>query len=167
MERNADGWGKPVPFDTTVSRGKEYAHSTTKEGNIYFSTPMGDGTNLNIINSEKLKGHYATPVLLPFSINSVGYEDGPYVSPDESFLIFESQRPEGIEGSIDLYISFKNAKGQWGLPVNMGPTVNSSKSERFAKLSPDGKYLFFGSSRNQSAHNLGLRYFLDRQQGDR
>ena len=30
----------------------------------------------------------------------------------------------------------------------MGPKINTEKSERFAGLSPDMKYLFFGSDRN-------------------
>ena len=104
----------------------------------------------------------ANPILLPYSINSVDYEDGPYIAPDESFLIFESQRPEGIDGSLGLYISFRHEDGHWGMPVNMGPKINSGKGERFARLSPDGKYLFFGSARNMSADNRGADiYWID------
>lgn len=154
--KNSDGWGKPMPFDTTVSQGQDYAHSIAKNGTLYFSSALGGETNMNIRKSEKINGRNIKPVLLPYSINSVDYEDGPYIAPDESFLIFESQRPEGIEGSLDLYISFKNKNGRWGMPVNMGSKINSGSSERFARLSPDGKFLFFGSSRNMSADNWGF-----------
>ncbi|QHT68283.1 hypothetical protein GXP67_17370 [Rhodocytophaga rosea] len=159
VERTADGWGVPIPFDTVASKGIEYAHSIAANGAVYFSSPLGGGTNMNIQKTESQNGKYMPLALIPFSINSVDYEDGPYISPDESFLIFESQRPEGIEGSLDLYISFKLKDGQWSLPVNMGPTINSKSSERFAKLSPDGKYLFFGSNRNMSAENWGFDIF--------
>lgn len=159
VERHGNSWGSAEPFDTTVSKGSDYAHSITKNGTIYFSGSMGGGTNFNINRSAKINERYTTPSLLPYSINSVDYEDGPYISPDESFLIFESIRPEGIDGSIDLYISFKNINGQWGLPINLGPKINSPASERFAKLSPDGRFLFFGSSRNQSADNWGFDIF--------
>jgi hypothetical protein len=48
------------------------------------------------------------------------------------------------------------------MPVNMGPKINSGKGERFARLSPDGKYLFFGSVRNMSADNRGADiYWID------
>lgn len=162
VERTAMGWGNPVPFDTTASQGHEYAHSITRNGTIYFTSPHGGGTSLNIHKAEKKSGRYTKPVLLPYSINSVGYEDGSFIAPDESYLIFESNRPEGIEGGIDLYISFKTKDGRWGIPVNMGPEINSGKAERFARLSPDGKYLFFGSSRNQSAKNIGFDiYWID------
>jgi hypothetical protein len=162
VERNKDGWGKPVPFDTAISRGNEYAHSVTKNGTIYFSSSDGGGPSFNIRKSEKINGRNTKPGLLPYNINSVDYEDGPYVAPDESFLIFESQRPEGADAALGLYISFRLDNGQWGLPVNMGTKINSGRGERFARLSPDGKYLFFGSFRNMSGTNRGADiYWID------
>lgn len=160
VKREGDDWGKPQQFDTTVSRGGDYAHSVAANGTVYFSG--GSGPNFNIRSAAKQTGSYTEPVLLAYSINSMGYEDGPCIAPDESFLIFESHRPEGIDGSIDLYISFKTKNGGWSLPVNMGPKVNSASAERFAKLSPDGKWLFFGSNRNMSAENWGFDiYWID------
>ncbi len=162
VERTETGWGNPVPLDTVASQGREYAHSITKNGTLYFSSPHGGGTSLNIHKAEKKNGHYIKPVLLPYNINTVNYEDGAFVAADESFLIFESDRPEGIAGSIDLYISFKSTNGRWCLPVNMGTKINSAGSERFARLSPDGKYLFFGSTRNSSAERWGFDiYWID------
>jgi hypothetical protein len=159
VDKTPGGWGKPVPFDTAVSKSGDYAHSITKNGTLYFSSNTTGGTGMNISRAEKANGNYTKPKMLPFNINSVGYEDGPYISPHERFLIFESQRPGGVDGSLDLYISFKNKNDQWGLPVNMGPKINSESSERFARLSPDGKYLFFGSSRNMSNDNWGFDIF--------
>jgi hypothetical protein len=161
VERNQNNWSKPVPFDTAISQGHEFAHSVTKKGTIYFSSGQS-GSIFNILKSEKINGINSQPVLLPYSINSLDYEDGPYIAPDESFLIYESQRPEGIDGYLGLYISFRNEDGYWGMPVNMGPKINSGKGERFARLSPDGKYLFFGSFRNMAAGNRGADiYWID------
>jgi hypothetical protein len=162
VERIDGAWKAPVPFDTVVSEGREFAHSITKSGTLYFSFWPEDGRPMDIKKAELKNGRYIKPVVLPFNINSVDYEDGPYISPDESFLIIESQRPEGIAGSLDLYISFKVSGDRWTVPMNMGPKINSAHSERFARLSPDSKYLFFGSSRNQSADNFGFDiYWID------
>lgn len=162
VERNEGDWKEPVPVDTVVSKGKEFAHSIAENGTFYFSVQPEEGRNMNIQKAEIKNGSYTNPVSLPFSINSVDYEDGPYIAPDESFLIMESQRPEGIGGSLDLYISFKIDRDRWTVPVNMGPKINTAFSERFARLSPDGKYLFFGSGRNQSADNFGFDiYWID------
>ena len=159
VERTEHGWGIANPIDTLVSDGEEYAHSITSKGTLYFSSSQGGSTNWNLLRSKKVKGVYTMPELLPYSINSVGYEDGPYVAPDESFLIFDSQRPDGLGGGIDLYISFKKEGEGWMIPVNMGPKINSNAAERFARLSPDGKYFFFGSTRNASATKLGFDIF--------
>jgi tetratricopeptide (TPR) repeat protein len=159
VERTENSWGVPTPFDTIASQGQDYAHSITNNGTLYFSSGIREGTNWNIRKSEKINGVYTKPVLLPFNINSIGYEDGAYIAPDESFLIFESDRADGANGFISLFISFKNKKGQWSVPVNMGPKINSGKGERFARLSPDGNYLFFGSARNRSAENIGADIF--------
>jgi len=159
VDRTRGGWGKPMPFDTLASQGQDYAHSVSAKGNIYLSSAKSGGSNLNLKSAALMNGRYSSPVLLPYNINSLGYEDGPFIAPDESFLIFESQRPDGIGGSLDLYISFKSKNGQWSLPMNMGPKINSAHGERFARLSPDGKYLFFGSGRNMSEESWGFDIF--------
>ena len=157
VERHQNKWEKAIPFDTTISKGHDYAHSITKTETLYFSGDPSGRTSFNISQAEKINGHYSEPKKLPYTINSVGYEDGPFIAPDETFLIFESDRPEGINGSIDLYITFKDKDGSWAIPVSMGPKVNSASAERFARLSPDGKYLFFGSTR---AGNFDI-YWID------
>lgn len=147
VAREGKGWGKAFPVDSAISKGVEYAHSLSKHGNLFFSSREvinGKG-RWTIYSSQFVNGKYATAQPLDTAINDGSYVDGPFVSPDESFLVFESDRVGGI-GSIDLYICFKE-NGKWSKPKNMGPTVNSPKAERFAGLSPDGKYLFFGSNR--------------------
>jgi Tol biopolymer transport system component len=150
-------WGDPNPIDTTVSKAEEFSHTVSSEATIYFSSP--DGKNMNIYKAEFANDKYSTPTSLPAGINTEGYEDGPFIAPDESYLIFESTRPEGIEGSHDLYITFKNKNGEWGKVVNMGPTINSAAMERFPRVSPDGKYLFFASNRDQSNGKIGFDFY--------
>ena len=40
----------------------------------------------------------------------------------------------------------------------MGPKVNSKAAERFGRVSPDGKYLFFGSNRDGQFFDI---YWMD------
>lgn len=145
--RKGNNWETPVPVDSSVSKGFEYAHSLSRPGNLFFSSrEVVNGKALwTIYSSQFINGKYSTPQPLDAAINDGSYVDGPFVSPDERFLIFESDRAGGT-GSIDLYICFKE-NGKWSAPKNMGAKINSSKAERFAGLSADGKYLFFGSNR--------------------
>ena len=157
VERNKNGWGTPILLDTLVSRGGEYASSIAGNGNLYFTFGPHRSPDWNIFKAENNNNKYSKPSKL--DLNSTGYDDGPFVAPDESYIIFESQRPESINGSIDLFICFRNKDGQWSNPKNMGPKINSSFSERFSRVSPDSKYLFFGSNRNQTEQHQGFDIF--------
>jgi len=159
VDRNPVGWGQPYLFDTTVCKGYEYAHAISKNGTIVFSTrQVINGKPVwNIYSSGLVNGKYTQPQLLDTNINKQGYKDGPMIAKDESFLIFESDRAGGF-GDMDLYICFKQKDGSWGLPKNMGPKVNSPFGERFAGISPDGKYLFFGSNRGGGLPDV---YWID------
>jgi Tol biopolymer transport system component len=143
VDRAENGWGTPSPMDSTVSRGGDYAPAISANGNLYFTYGPFRSPDWNIYIA--LPGTDA--LQQPDGINSPGYEDGAFIAPDESYLIFESDRPGGVDGSIDLYISFRNSNGKWETPLNMGTKVNSPAAERFARITPDGKYLFFGSKR--------------------
>lgn len=163
IDKNSDQWGIATPIDSAVSRAEEFSHSISEKGTLFFSSAL-DGKNMDIHKAEMSNDGYNKPTTLPAGINTTGYEDGPYISPDETFLIFESTRTEGIENSHDLYISFKKENGEWGKPVNMGPKINSASMERFPRLSPDGKYLLFASNRDQSAGKVGFDfYWIDAQ----
>lgn len=162
VETKPKGWGQPRPLDSTVMKGFEYAHSVSKYGTIFFSSRRRGSRDFDIYFASRKHNRFQPPVILPDGINTVGYEDGPFIASDESYLIFESQRPESIDGSIDLFICFKQKDGRWGKPENMGPQVNTKYSERFARVSPDGKYLFFGSNRRQLTDNLYFDiYWID------
>jgi Tol biopolymer transport system component len=139
-KRTNDGWSKAQLLDSVRLEFGIYANSITKNWKRYFSAgPMGS-MDWNIYASEA----GGPPKRLPAHVNSPGYDDGPFIAPDESYLIFETDRQGTIGGSLDLYISFKKNNGDWTTPVNMGTAINTQGSERFAKVSPDGKYLFFG-----------------------
>jgi outer membrane protein OmpA-like peptidoglycan-associated protein len=54
---------------------------------------------------------------------------------------------ENSLGDLDIYVSFKDRKtGQWSVPLNLGPDINTHFKEDYPYLSPDGKNLFFTST---------------------
>jgi len=75
----------------------------------------------------------------------------PALSSDGSFIVFYSagrpdQMGDGLVG--DLYVSFREPDKSWGPAVTLGPEVNSTSEENWPVISPDGKYLFFSSARD-------------------
>jgi Tol biopolymer transport system component len=108
---------------------------------------FGDG---DIYVSRLVDGRYQAPENLGAPLNSDGDETQPYIAPDESYVVFG--RP-GDVGSLDLWVTFRDAGSQWTEPVNLGPTVNSPAPDICPIVSPNGRYLFFNSYRNGNADN--------------
>ena len=118
------------------------------DGDLYFGSTRDGGVGWGDIYYAKWQdGKFQFPEVLGTAINSSDGEWGSCISSDGTFLIFEaSGRPENKSNNGDLYIShFKN--GKWAKAINIVP-LNSSGSDLTPKLSPDGKYLYFGSNRH-------------------
>lgn len=70
---------------------------------------------------------------------------GFYMSPTYDVLLI-SMKGDKTYGKEDLYVSVKSASGQWGRPVNLGATINTSGYEIAPFLSRDKKRLYFASN---------------------
>ena len=142
--RAADRWGTAVPLSTPPnSPAQDVFVSATRTGTLYFASDRA-GNNDIYRAARTAAGQYAEPERLSV-VNTPASESNPLIAPDESFLIFASERPEGV-GGADLYIATR-VHGTWTTPRNLGPQVNSTYADFAPGLSPDGKYLFFTSER--------------------
>ena len=64
-------------------------------------------------------------------------------------MYFASNRDGGY-GGVDIYVTKKLPNGKWGLPQNLGPTINTKFDEDFPNISNDGKTLYFSSKGHTS-----------------
>ena len=97
--------------------------------------------------SEPEFSDWSEPVNLGPIVNSSAADGSPALSKDGRSLYFASRRP-GELGGNDIYVSqWDDGSGWWGVPVNLGPVVNSSATEFSPNLSRDGHWLFFHSNR--------------------
>ncbi|QCK13873.1 hypothetical protein DCC35_03405 [Mangrovivirga cuniculi] len=71
---------------------------------------------------------------------------GYYMTPDYQVLII-SMKGSDSYGEEDIYISLKDsATGQWSVPKNLGPTINTKGFEISPFLSDDMETLYFASN---------------------
>ncbi|UCC99804.1 MAG: protease inhibitor I42 family protein, partial [Phycisphaerales bacterium] len=86
-------------------------------------------------------------VPLPPPVNSKYGDSGPCISSDGLSLYFASDRP-GTYGSYDIWVTTrKTTEDPWGIPVNLGPTVNSESYDNHPSISTDSLTLYFDSRR--------------------
>ncbi len=143
-ERTTAGWSTPKDLGAAINGSGEGAGSPSlaANGTLYFIAQRPDSVGgLDIYRSKRFGGQYDEPKDLGPVINSLQGENDVYIAPDESYIIFTSDRPGGL-GENDFYISVLK-DGRWSQPRNLGPTVNSAGNECCPSVSPDGKYFFF------------------------
>ncbi len=146
IDRTASGWGTPVWIKAVSSPGKEGSPTVTRDGTLYFFSDRDAKPDQDSIYVSKLvNGEYTAPVKLPPTVNSGVYDASPFVAPNGKTLLFYSTRTGGSGGG-DLYVSFFK-HGQWQQAVNLGKAVNTTEWEYNPCVSPDGKTLYFGRSR--------------------
>jgi hypothetical protein len=144
VERTRDGWGTPVNAGPTVNSGSlESQPSLTVNGTLYFTgTLEGGGFDRGIYRSCLADSGYASPELLGGGINSEFIDYFPWISVDESYLLFASSRPSADE-VMHLHVSFRQTDGSWSEPVNIHPVLGFEEPARSPTVSPDGRFLFF------------------------
>jgi hypothetical protein len=133
--------GKTVYFTSEVETGKMADNKNFKNHSGIFIADLSE----NQLQS-----------IRPFKYNDIQFDIGqPSISKDGKHLFFASDMPGGLGGS-DIY-SCEYVNGSWAAPVNLGPKVNSTKSENYPYIHPSGK-LYFTSNRPGGAGNLDV-YF--------
>ena len=144
VRRTKTGWSEPIRLPAPInSKASQWHPTLTKDGTIYFGSEReGGALKADIYFSRLEGGEYKTVHKLGGLINTAYNDCDPLIAPDESWLIFHSDRPGGF-GEHDLYISYRQKDGTWSDPKNMGPDINTAQWEMGPALSADGKYLFF------------------------
>jgi tetratricopeptide (TPR) repeat protein len=78
-------------------------------------------------------------------LNSENWETHCTMTPDGLNMYFVSDRPGGI-GGRDIYRIVKLPNGEWSLPQNLGPSINTVNDEDAPFIGVDNKTLYFSSN---------------------
>lgn len=120
----------------------------TQSGDIYYSekTPTGEWSEPKPINNK--------------FINTSYFESSACVTADGNTMFFVSEREKDGYGHGDIYM-VKKQGNTWGIPVNLGPTINTPYDEIGVYIHPDGKTLFFSSNGHNTmgGHDIFMSYY--------
>lgn len=147
-ERVGDGWSLPynigLPINTSEDESQPWVAS---DGSIYFcrenkNVVKGQSGGSDIFFSKFSNGKYLEPIVLGAEINSEFGDTEPTMAPDNSYILFMSNRPGGYSRMMNLYASFRTPEGGW---TKARCISHDLKIENiwFPTLTYDGKYLFF------------------------
>jgi len=156
-----DPWGTPVNLGRIVnsffSEGPSSMSSNGLELYLGSNRTGGFGDyDLWVTTRATIMDDWCKPVNLGLSVNITSSDWGPSISADGLSLCFESSRKGGFPGDELWIIMRETADDPWGIPINLGSTINSQFTEATPSISSDGQELFFQSNRSGGQGNSDI-----------
>ncbi|WP_146895090.1 OmpA family protein [Adhaeribacter aerolatus] len=108
-----------------------------------------DQNNGDFFFSTLENGTWSAPKPLSNNINTRDYEGDAYITPDGKFLYYSTSH-YSENGDKDIYVSERDANGDWGKPKSMGTLINSQDDDDSPYLTRDGKTMYFTSRGHNS-----------------
>jgi len=145
-------WNQPVNLGSSVNTSSaDYGPSLSSDGlTLYFDSNRsgGNGTvDIWVTTRATIDDPWMEAGNLGSTVNTEAREISPCISADGLWLLFRSYGRGSGQGNCDLWLSTRaTPTDPWGIPVNLGPPVNSRGCEHEPSLSADGLTLFFGSN---------------------
>ncbi|MCA9296941.1 MAG: PD40 domain-containing protein, partial [Phycisphaerales bacterium] len=137
-------WEPPIPVRWTDSPAYEFEPHVSRDGQQLLLVRGQAGRNADLYIAQRQGDGWTRPVPLA-AINSDADELGPALSPDGSTLYFHSNRAGG-QGGYDLWMAPRQGD-QFGVAVNLGPSINSPFDDYGAAPMMDGSGVVFSSNR--------------------
>jgi len=148
VDQQGDKWGDPVLLPEPINSFNNDATSTfSGDGQtmVYVKCGLEEGIGSCDLYIAQLEGGtWNKPVNMGNVVNSEDWDSQPSISADGTKIIFSSDRKDSYGGS-DLYVIEKNQFGDWGVPSNLGPIINTPFTEKSPYIAADGKTLYFSS----------------------
>src|SRR5580698_10502272 len=159
----------PVTLGGIINQDSDDTLAFTPDRNTVFFD-RSNGPRKTIMVSHRINGHWSPPQ--PASFSGRWFDQDPLVSPDGSFLLFNSDRPVSSDGKPLVQDYFAGGPGpgsniwradrkgdHWGAPVWLSGTINSDVFIDFASVASDGSLYFMRwDAAQKSMHLWRSRY---------
>jgi len=151
-EKRSNFHDGPVCF-TRDSRTAYLTLNNNKDG--VLKVGKNGKSNLKIYEARYARPDWTKAKELPFNGDDYNCMH-PSLSPDGTKMFFASDMPGG-QGGYDIYVVERTASG-WGLPVNLGPVINTAGQEIFPFISQSGSLFFSSNGRSNTLGGLDNYY---------
>jgi tetratricopeptide (TPR) repeat protein len=137
-------WARPRNINSELGVDADaYPTCLSYDGTLLIIYRNDDFTG-NLYSSSLVNGLWTPLLKLNENINTKYWESHASLTKDGNTLYFTSNRKGGF-GGLDIYRSSKLSSGDWGPPVNLGESVNTSYNEETPFITENGRKLFFSS----------------------
>lgn len=156
------GWDAPVRvsdlFDSKANKQESATCLANNDTELYI---FRDG-DVYVANRPDANSAWGKAEKLPAPINGYGPIKYAWVSADGQQMFFSSNCDGGY-GGLDLYHSYRLPNGEWGIPRNMGPNINTEYDEDSPVLHPTKNILYFSSQGHNSMGGYDIFYTIQNE----
>ena len=149
-------WDPPVNLGPAVNTAAhEWCGSLSVDGlELYIDSTRSGGFgdhDLYVNRRPTRNDPWGAAVNLGPAVNSASSEIAPDISADGLCLFFSGNitgfRPVGI-GGADIWVTTRTTQDdEWSIPTNLGATINTEAHDICPRVSSDGSWLYFSSTR--------------------
>ncbi len=161
-QKVGNAWSKPYNLGPNINtKNFESQPSFSADGKtLYFVSNRAGGFGGADIYFSTLRedGSWGIPVNIGNKINTPGKEESVFIHPDGKTLYFSSNGHVGM-GGLDIYMSRKDEKGNWGAPVNLGYPINTFVDDNSLLINGNGDIAYFASNRPGGIGGLDMYQF--------
>lgn len=152
-----DFWSRPRVINSEIGMvGETSPVSLSYDGRtLYLVHHFYSHSDLLVSHFEE--NRWSEAEALGPNVNGRTSEGHASISKDGKTLYFTSDI-RGGEGSMDIYLSRLDEKGEWGAAENMGPVINTPYEEHSPFISANDSILFFSSQGHKSMGGLDVFY---------
>lgn len=147
-----DKWSPAINCGSPVNtRFWETSPSLSPTGDeLYFAStrPGGQGKcdiwKCKVTIQQDGKLAFSAPVNLGPTVNTKEDELSPFIHADNQTLYYSSKGMKGL-GNYDIYVTYKDGKGGWTQPKNIGYPINTCRDETGFVVNAWGDKAYFSS----------------------
>lgn len=158
----SEGWSTPENLGLAINSAHwETQPSISFDGKtLYFvsNRPGGFGGSDIWMSRKNEMGEWGKPENMGPYINSRKDEISPFIHYDDQTLYFASEGMAGM-GRLDLYLSKRQADGDFGPARNLGYPINTEKDESSLFVNMAGTLALFSSESGDSRGKNDIYYF--------
>ncbi len=159
-------WQSAVPISDAInSELNEGAASLSGDGRVLVFTSCNRQDSYgscDLYISYREGNEWSKPKNMGRTVNTPSWDSQPSLSADGRTIYFASNR-KGGQGGEDLWMTKQQDDGNWSLPVNLGPKVNTPGRENSPFLHASGNTLYFATDGLQGMGGLDL-FKVNREQ---
>ena len=107
--------------------------------------------------AKRIGDRWSRPRNFGAPVNSSAWESQPSMAADGMTVYFASSRPGGF-GGMDIWKTTMTAEGEFSIPENLGPSINTLGDDAAPFIHSDGRTLYFASNGRVGMGGYDLYY---------